>query len=104
MGLSVSQAGTRTLRRLSFPDGDQPQAKYDGYICLGEVQIHAPGVAPQVMSIEGAFGKVEVNVTRPSWARLYLRESGELGRESLLAVAGRKPWAGRLHLCRGRGW
>ena len=79
--------------RLFFPDGDQPQAKYDGYICLGEVQIDAPGLAPQLVSIEGAFGKVEVNVTRPSWTRLYLRGAGELGRESLLAVAGRRPWA-----------
>ena len=79
--------------RLFFPDGDQPQAKYDGYICLGEVQVDAPGLAPQLVSIEGAFGKVEVNVTRPSWTRLYLRGAGELGRESLLAVAGRRPWA-----------
>ena len=89
----LPEAAPGRFVRLFFPDGDQPQAKYDGYICLGEVQIDAPGLAPHVMSIEGAFGKVEVNVTRPSWARLYLRESGELGRESLLAVAGRKPWA-----------
>ncbi len=65
--------------RLFFPDGDQPQAKYDGYICLGEVQIDAPGLAPQLVSIEGAFGKVEVNVTRPSWTRLYLRGVGRTG-------------------------
>ncbi|MHB8969219.1 MAG: discoidin domain-containing protein [Pirellulaceae bacterium] len=89
----LPEAAPGRFVRLCFPDGDQPQAKYDGYICLGEVQIDAPGLAPHVMSMEGAFGKVEVNVTRPSWTRLYLRESGELGRESLLAVAGRKPWA-----------
>ncbi|MHB8861132.1 MAG: discoidin domain-containing protein [Pirellulaceae bacterium] len=79
--------------RLLFPDGDQPQAKYDGYICLGEVHIDAPGLAPHLVSIEGAFGKVEVNVGRPSWARLYLRGAGEMGRESLLAVLGHRPWA-----------
>ena len=55
--------------RLFFPDGDQTQAKYDGYICLGEVQIDAPGLAPQFVSIDGSFGKVEVNVTRPAWTR-----------------------------------
>lgn len=79
--------------RLLFPDGDQAKAKYDGYICLGEVQIDASGLAPQLVSVEGAFGKVEVNVTRPSLTRLYLRGAGELGRESLLAVAGRHVWA-----------
>jgi hypothetical protein len=79
--------------RLFFPDGDQPQAKYDGYICLGEVQVDAPGLAPHLVIIKGVFGKVEVNVTRPSWIRLYLRGAGELGRESLLAVAGRRTWA-----------
>ncbi|MBM4091031.1 MAG: hypothetical protein FJ276_16655 [Planctomycetes bacterium] len=79
--------------QLFFPDGDQPRAKYDGYICLGEVQIDAPGLAPHIVTVEGAFGKVEVNVTRPACARLYLRGSSELGRESLLAVSGRRPWA-----------
>ena len=79
--------------RLFFPDGDQPHAKYDGYICLGEVQVDAPGLAPELVSIEAAFGKVEVNVTRPSLPRLYLRGSGELAKESLLAVSGPRQWA-----------
>ena len=87
------EAASGRFVRLFFPEGDQPQAKYDGYICLGEVQIDAPGLAPQLVSIEGVFGKVEVNVTRPSWTRLYLRGPGELGRESLLATNGRRPWA-----------
>jgi len=79
--------------RLFFPDGDQPGAKYDGYLCLGEVEVQAPGVAPQVVALEGAFGKVEVNTGRPALARLYLRGPKGLGQESLLATSGRRPWA-----------
>lgn len=88
-----SEPASGRFVRLFFPDGDQPRAKYDGYICLGEVQIDAPGLAPHLVSLEGAFGKVEVNVTRPSWTRLYLRGPGGMGRESLLATSGRRPWA-----------
>lgn len=92
-GYPLPEVAPGRFVRLFFPDGDQPKAKYDGYICLGEVQIDAPGLAPQLVSIEGAFGKVEVNVSRPSWTRLYLRGPDELGRESLLATNGRRPWA-----------
>jgi hypothetical protein len=79
--------------RLLFPDGDQPGAKYVGYICLGEVEILAPGLTPQVVSIEGAFGKAEVNVGRPSLVQLSLRGPNGLGPQSLLATHGRRPWA-----------
>ena len=79
--------------RLLFPDGDQAGAKYEGHICLGEVEVKAPGLAPQILSVESAFGKVEVNVTRPSLAALYLRGSGGLSAQSLLAKQGRRPWA-----------
>ena len=79
--------------RLFFPDGDQQGAKYDGYLCLGEVEVQAPGLTPQVVSIEGPFGKAEVNVTFPALARLYLRGPDGLSRQSLLATVGRRPWA-----------
>jgi hypothetical protein len=79
--------------RLLFPDGEQIGAKYEGYICLGEVEVNAPGLAPQILSIEGAFGKVDVNVTRPSLAALYLRGAEGLSTQSLLAGRGRRPWA-----------
>jgi hypothetical protein len=71
--------------RLLFPDGDQAGAKYEGHICLGEVEVKAPGLAPRILSVEGAFGKVDVNVTRPSLAALYLRGSTGLSAQSLLA-------------------
>jgi hypothetical protein len=79
--------------RLLFPDGDQVGAKYEGYICLGEVEVKALGLIPQIVSVEGAFGKVDVNVTRPSLAALYLRGSTGLSAQSLLARQGRRPWA-----------
>jgi hypothetical protein len=79
--------------RLLFPDGDQAGAKYEGYICLGEVEVKAPGLIPQILSVEAAFGKVEVNVTRPSLAALYLRGADGLSTQSLLAKQGRRPWA-----------
>jgi hypothetical protein len=79
--------------RLLFPDGDQVGAKYEGYICLGEVEVKAPGLTPEILNVEGAFGKVEVNVTRPSLAALYLRGSTGLSAQSLLARQGRRPWA-----------
>jgi hypothetical protein len=41
----LPEAAPGRFVRLFFPDGDQPQAKYEGYICLGEVQIDAPGLA-----------------------------------------------------------
>ena len=53
--------------RLYFPDGDQSAAKYDGYICLGEVQVQCPGTEPKLVGIEARFGKVEVDVARPDW-------------------------------------
>ncbi len=99
------EAASGRFVRLFFPDGDQPKAKYDGYICLGEVQIDAPGLAPQLVSIEGAFGKVEVNVTRPALGAAVPSRVGRIGPGVL---AGRfRPKAlgpGRLHLRGGRGW
>ena len=79
--------------RLVFPEGDQEGAKYPGYLCLGEVEVLAEGLAPRVATIEGAFGKVEVNVTFPALAGLYLRGPDGLDRHSLLARTGRRPWA-----------
>ncbi len=79
--------------RLLFPDGEQAGAKYEGYVCLGEVEIKAPGLVPQVLSTEGAFGRVEVNVARPALAALYLRGAAGLSPQSLLANQGSRPWA-----------
>jgi len=79
--------------RLVFPEGDQEGAKYPGYLCLGEVEVLAEGLAPRVATIEGAFGKVEVNATFPALVGLYLRGPDGLDRHSLLARAGRRPWA-----------
>ena len=72
--------------RLLFPDGGQPGAKYAGYLCLGEVEVMAPGRQPRIVTIEGAFGKVELNVTFPALVRLYVRgPDGRLGAQSVLA-------------------
>ncbi|MCU0962911.1 MAG: discoidin domain-containing protein, partial [Pirellulaceae bacterium] len=72
--------------RLLFPDGDQPNAKYDGYICLGEVQVQRPSAAPELVSIEAGFGKVDVDVAHPALVGLYLRGSnGQLSAQPLLA-------------------
>ena len=63
-----------------------PMAKYDGYICLGEVQVQCPGVAPKLVSIEARFGKVEVDVAHPALVGLYLRgPDGQLSAQPLLA-------------------
>ena len=100
------EAASGGFMRLFFPEGDQPQAKYDGYICLGEVQIDSPGLAPQLVSIEGVFGKVEVERhVALMHAAVRSRAWGELG---LGIIAGRQ-WPtplgqGRLHLRGGRGW
>ena len=56
-----------------IPDGDQSAAKYDGYICLGEVQVQCPGTEPKLVGIEAGFGKVEVDVACPALVALYLR-------------------------------
>ena len=46
------------------------------------------------VAIEAAFGKVEINVARPSLTSLYLRgPDGRLCEQSLLATDGRRPWA-----------
>jgi len=89
-----TEATSARYVRLLFPDGDQDVTKYQGYVCLGEVEVKAPGLAPQLLSVEGAFGKVEVNVTHPSLAALYLRGAeGGLSPQSLLVKQGRRPWA-----------
>jgi len=78
--------------RLLFPDGGQAGAKYQGYLCLGEVEVQGPGLGPRIVAIEGAFGKAEVDVARPALVRLYLRGPSGLSAQSLLARGGPKPW------------
>jgi len=89
----LTEAAPARYVRLLFPDGDQPGAKHDGYLCLGEVEVQAPGLTPQVVTIEGPFGKAELNATYPALVRLYLRGPDGLNEQSLLAEAGRRPWA-----------
>jgi hypothetical protein len=79
---------------LLFPEGSQAGARHAGYLCLGEVEVHASGLKPQVVVLEGRFGRVEVNVKRPSLVGLRLRGPQTLGEQSVLAVRGRRPWAG----------
>jgi hypothetical protein len=79
--------------RLLFPDGGQPAAKHPGYLCLGEVEVLAPGLAAQIVAIEGQFGKAEIDVRSPALVRLYLRGPGGLGPESVLATRSPRPWA-----------
>ena len=79
--------------RLLFSDGAQKGAKYPGYLCLGEVEVSAPGLTPQVVTIEGTFGRAEVNVSFPALLRLYLRGPDGLHAQSLLTAKGRRPWA-----------
>ena len=43
---------------------------------------------PRIATIEGQFGKAEVNVTAPSLMRLYLRGPDGLSEKSLLASTG----------------
>ncbi|MFH1266576.1 MAG: discoidin domain-containing protein, partial [Planctomycetota bacterium] len=78
--------------RLSFSDGGQPGARYPGFLCLGEIEVLAPGMQPRIVTIEGPFGKAEVNVTFPAVTRLYLGGPGALDRHSLLARSGPYPW------------
>ena len=59
----------------------------------GEVEIQSPGLASKVVTVEGVFGKVEVDVTRPSLVRLCLGMPKGLGAQSLLATQGLRPWA-----------
>ena len=79
--------------RLAFPEGGQQGANYPGYLCLGEAEVLAQGLTPRVATIEGAFGKVEVNVTFPTLVGLTLRGPDGLDQHSLLSRAGRRPWA-----------
>jgi len=72
--------------RLLFPDGCQTGGKYPGYICLGEVEVLTPGLDP--VFIEGAFGKAEIDVSKPRMARLFLRGPSGLSEQSLLAECG----------------
>jgi len=79
--------------RLLFPEGCQAGAKYPGYLCLGEVEVQSPDIAPRLVTIEGCFGKAEFDVNSPSLVRLYLAGPEGLGAQSLLARSGRRPWA-----------
>jgi len=79
--------------RLLFPDGGQSQAHYPGYLCLGEIEVQAQGLTPKIIVLEGAFGRADVNVSRPALVHLYLRGPGGLEKQSLLAERGRRPWA-----------
>ena len=78
--------------RLLFPQGAQPGARYPGYLCLGEVEVGAPSLAPRIAIIEGLFGRAEVDVAAPSLLRLRLRGPNGLTEHSLLALHGPKPW------------
>ncbi len=53
----------------------------------------SPGPVPKVVTVEAAFGKVEVDVSRPSVVGLWLRGPGGLSEQSLLAFQGKRPWA-----------
>jgi hypothetical protein len=80
--------------RILFPDGSQAGAKYPGYLCLGEVEVLAPELAPTIMSIEGPFGKAEIDVSRARMTRLYLRGPSGLSEQSLLAECGERTLQG----------
>jgi len=79
--------------RLLFPDGGQPAAKYPGYLCLGEVDVLAAGLAARIVAIEGPFGKAEIDVRSPAIVRLFLRGPGGLDPQSVLALRTPHPWA-----------
>jgi len=92
--LRVPGAPVARFVRLLFAEGSQPAARYPGYLCLGEVQVDAPGSAPRLAAIEGAFGRAEVDVASPALTTLYLRgPDGRLASQSLLAPTGARPWA-----------
>ena len=74
--------------RLLFPEGGQPGAKYPGYLCLGEVEVQAPELAPKIVKLEGRFGVAELDVNAPSLRRLLLSTAEGLTQESLLARVG----------------
>ncbi|MCG2682518.1 MAG: hypothetical protein L6306_02765, partial [Planctomycetales bacterium] len=48
-------------------------------LCAGETP------APQLLSLEGAFGKAEIDAAHPALAKLFLRGPGGLGPQSVLA-------------------
>ena len=74
--------------RLLFPEGGQPGATYPGYLCLGEVEVQAPELAPKIVKLEGRFGLAELDVNAPSLRRLLLSTAEGLTQESLLARVG----------------
>ena len=74
--------------RVFFPEGSQPRAKYPGYLCLGEVEIQAPGLGPRLVTLEDRFGKAEIDVNAPALTRLQLAAPGGLTAQSLLARRG----------------
>jgi hypothetical protein len=86
--------------RLLFPEGGQAGAKYPGYLCLGEVEVPVPELPAQIVTIEGKFGKAEINVKAPAMTALVLRGPGGLASQSLLA---RRPVAPYGGYSRGRG-
>jgi len=90
---ALPEAGPTRYLRLLFPEGSQPGAKYPGYLCLGEVEVKAPGLTPQIVALEGPFGKAEFNVTFPAMVRLSLRGKEGLDPQSVLAAVGMRPWA-----------
>ncbi|MBU4399440.1 MAG: glycoside hydrolase, partial [Planctomycetes bacterium] len=57
------------------------------------VEAQAPGLGPRIVTIEGRFGKAEVDVSAPSLTALYLRGPDGLNQQSVLAPSGMKPWA-----------
>lgn len=83
--------------RLVFPEGSQPGARYPGYVCLGEVEV--PELQQQTVTIEGKFGKAEINIDAPAMVSLYLRGPEGLTSQSLLARRPVVPY--RLYGARG---
>jgi len=73
--------------------GSQLLNAQPGSLAPGGGEIQSPGRASKVVAVEGAFGKVEVDVTRPSLVRLCLGTPKGLGAQSLLATQGPRPWA-----------
>jgi len=96
----LPQPATARYVRLLFPEGSQPGAKYPGYLCLGEVEVPVPEIQVKTVTIEGKFGKAEINVDAPAMVTLTLRGPDGLSSQSLLAHRPVAPYPG---YSRGRG-
>ena len=86
--------------RLLFPEGCQPGAKYPGYLCLGEVEVPVSRTPSRTVTLEGGFGRAEIQVDVPAIVDLNLRGPEGLGTQSVLARRPATPYPG---YSRGRG-